>query len=243
LVSAQSMYCKVVSADDWIMPDCLTKMVQLGQAHPTVGIIGSYQRSGDRLKWQAVPRTVDVMSGRDACRLALLKRAYIFGGPTAFLYRSDLVRRSNSFFPHARLHADTSVCYEYLQHCDFGFVHEVLSEERLHPGQLSSEVDQLGAGVVAYLEVLLEYGPLYLSAEELAFRKKEVFEGYYRFLGRNLLKLKSRKFWKFHSARLREIGCRINWRIIVTAAIKEALAEIRDPRTGLRKLDVLLKHR
>jgi hypothetical protein len=122
-------------------------------------------------------------------------------------------------------------------------VHEVLSEERLHPGQLSSEVDQLGAGVVAYLEVLLEYGPLYLSAEELAFRKKEVFEGYYRFLGRNLLKLKSRKFWKFHSARLREIGCRIDWRIIVTAAIKEALAELRDPRTGLRKLDVLLKHR
>ena len=150
---------------------------------------------------------------------------------------------NKSFFPHTRLHADTSACYEYLRHCDFGFVHEVLSEERLHPGQLSSEVHRLSAGVLAYLEVLLEYGPIYLNEEEFTSRKKEVFDGYYRYLGRNLLKLKSREFWELHSSRLREIGSEIDWPIIVTAAIKEALGEIRHPGAAMAKLDAYLKQK
>src|ERR1700722_6944965 len=43
LISTEGKYCKVVSADDWISPECLSRMVMLAEANPTVGLVGSYQ--------------------------------------------------------------------------------------------------------------------------------------------------------------------------------------------------------
>jgi glycosyltransferase involved in cell wall biosynthesis len=241
LRSASSKYCKVLSADDWLMPDCLTKMVSLAEEHPRVGIVGAYQRSGETLRWRALPTTVRVLPGRDACRLCLLDRKFLFGAPTAFLYRSDLESPGKPFFPHLRSHADTSVCYEYLREREFGFVHEVLSAERLHPGQWSSEMDALGAGSVAYLEVLMEYGPWYLSEAEFASRREQVLEEYYQGLGRYALRLKNRKFWSFNAARLREIGLKLDWPRVLAAALWKALEEIRHPKTAVRKIEILMK--
>lgn len=234
-INPQAKYTKFVCADDWIMPDCLSKMVHFAEAHPTVGIIGSYQRSGGHVRWQELPRTVTVLSGRDVCRLALLKGVQVFGAPTAFLYRSDIAKLTKSFLPHSRPHADTSACYEYLQYCDFGIVHEVLSVERLHDGQISSSVNRLGGGDLAYLEGLLDYGPRYLSESELSIRKGEAFQEYYRFIGGSVLKLRDRSFWNFQVARLREIGYPINWRMVGRAVIQEVMDESKRPVTACQK--------
>src|SRR5882672_9155325 len=45
LVPPHHKYCKIVSADDWITPDCLGKMVALAEAQPTIGLVGCHQRS------------------------------------------------------------------------------------------------------------------------------------------------------------------------------------------------------
>src|SRR5690242_5494744 len=34
LMPATAKYCKVVSADDWLFPECLEKMVSLAETHP-----------------------------------------------------------------------------------------------------------------------------------------------------------------------------------------------------------------
>src|SRR5262245_48451206 len=47
LVSGSAKYCKVVSGDDFILPEYLTKVVEFAEANPTVGIVGSYQLSGN----------------------------------------------------------------------------------------------------------------------------------------------------------------------------------------------------
>jgi len=241
LVPHHCKYCKVVCADDWIAPNCVSKMVHFAEAHPTVGIVGSYQRSGKNVKWCGLPLTVDVMSGRDAGRLALLEAIHVFGTPTSVLYRADLVRMHKFFFPHARSHADTSACYEAFQFCDFGFLHEVLSTERVHSGQWSAEMDALDAGSVAYLDVLLRYGPLFLTAAEFDARKKEVFDAYYRALGGCIWKLKGREFWKFQQSRLVEMGCELEWAKVANASIKEALSEAKNPATALRKIWAVMK--
>jgi glycosyltransferase involved in cell wall biosynthesis len=240
-VSHDSRYCKVVSADDWIMPDCLSKMVTLAEAYPTVGVVGCYQLSGSKVKWQGLPRTVNVMSGRDAGRLGLLKGIHVLGTPTSTLYRADLLRMRKAFFPHSRAYADTSACYEALQHSDLGFIHEVLSVERVHSGQWSAAMDRLDAGSVGYLDVLLQYGPLYLSATEFSMRRKEVFDGYYRSLGGCILKLRGRDFWKFHETRMREMGCRLVWTRIAKGAIDEILHEAKNPAMAIRKVRAVLK--
>ena len=41
-ISPESKYCKLLHADDWLFPNCLEMMVRVNEAHPSVGIVGSY---------------------------------------------------------------------------------------------------------------------------------------------------------------------------------------------------------
>ena len=159
LISKDSTYCKVVSADDWITHDYLDKMIVFAESHPTAGIVGCYQQSRDVIKWKTLPINVELVSGREICRRGLLEGGETFGTPTSLLYRSEFVRKHEKFYPHSLDYADTSACYSILKDCDFGFVHEVLSYERIHDQQISEEVRNKGKGNVAYIQILLEYGP------------------------------------------------------------------------------------
>lgn len=242
-VSAASRYFKVVSADDWIEPQCLSKMVSFALAHPTVGILCCHQQSGKNVRWRELGDSAIVLPGREACRMSLLQGTWLFGAPTGFLYRTDLLRLGKPFFPNSRPHADTSACYECLQHCDYGVVPEILATERVHEGQISSKIERVGAGDLAYLEVLLEYGPVYLSEAEFAARREVVLRDYYRVLGGCLLKLKGSEFWRFQRTRLAEIGCEFSWLRIIAAAAREAVVEIRNPAMAMRKMLAVVQAR
>lgn len=243
LVRPEHKYCKVVSADDWILPECLSRMVALAEAHPQVGIVGCYQQSLDRVRWQGLPPSVSVMSGRELGRLTFLDGIRVFGTPTSVMYRGDLVRMRPAFFPHNGAHADTSACFEVLKSSDFGFVHDVLAVERVHGGQWTAEMDSLNANLVSWLEMLLQYGPVYLTPAELAALKQEGFDTYYRGLGGCLLKLKGQKFWTFHRERCRELGIRWEWARIARAALNEIITEAREPATAMRKVRAAILQR
>jgi glycosyltransferase involved in cell wall biosynthesis len=235
LVGPESSYTKVVCADDWLLPNALSKLVALGEAHPRVGIIAGHQQSGQDVRWSELPQSVNVLPGREACRLGLLKGVKLFGAPTGFLYRSTLMRQEKPFFPNDHPHSDTSACYEFLDQCDYGVVHDVLSVERLHSDQISSGIEPLAAGDLAYIETVLEYGPRYLSNEEYQTRVRQLFKGYYRFLGGALLKRRGQKFWDFQTKRLKDMGVNLSWPRIWVGAIAEAIAEARHPGTAFKK--------
>ena len=236
MVPPDSKYFKVVCADDWILPQCLSKMVRFAEQRPSVGVVSCYQQSGSEVRWAELSPMITVLTGREACRKALLEGVKLFGAPTAFLYRSDLLRMGKPFFPNLRPHSDTSACYQALQHCDLGIVHELLSVERVHGGQITSKVERMANGTVAYVEVLLEYGPIYLTEQELIARKKEVFDQYYRFLGGCFLKMRGQEFWNFQRTRLNELGCELQWRYVAAGAMSETFEEIRNPRVAFGKL-------
>jgi glycosyltransferase involved in cell wall biosynthesis len=92
-ISPESRYCKVVSADDWLLPGALSRFVEFAAEHPTAGIIGSYQQSGDAIRWKGIPADVELLSGRDACRLALINEIHVFGTPTSVLRQEDSAYR------------------------------------------------------------------------------------------------------------------------------------------------------
>src|SRR5260221_13190246 len=73
LMSAQARYCKVVSADDQIFPDCISHMVELAEANPSVGIVGCYQLSGGVVRWQGFRYPAFVVPGRELGRQFLLQ--------------------------------------------------------------------------------------------------------------------------------------------------------------------------
>jgi glycosyltransferase involved in cell wall biosynthesis len=242
-ISPESRYCKFVSADDHLMPQCLSTMVRFAARNPSVGVVGSYQQSNDIINWKGLPESVSVLSGREVCRLGLLQDLRVFGNPTSVLYRADLIRRTASFFPHSGPHADTSACYAYLKDCDFGFIHEVLSAERVHEGQLTKDVERVSGSALAFIETLHGYGPLYLSESELARRWEEVLAGYYQMLGHCVLKMKRREFWEFQKAGLKRLGCSLDRRQVFIEAIREVVTELRTPLTALRKFASTLRER
>jgi hypothetical protein len=103
-------------------------------------------------------------------------------------------------------HADTAACYKYLQHCDFGFVHQVLAFERIHSGQTSEKSRKLNYYIAEHLNNLVTYGPKYLSETELEERIQEHIANYYRFLGKNVFRRRGEEFWEYHKRQLQECG-------------------------------------
>jgi glycosyltransferase involved in cell wall biosynthesis len=213
LISVRSKYCKVVSADDWLFPECLTRMVSLAEANPSVGIVGSYQLSGGGTHWRRwcvkhdqVPYPSTVIPGREICRSHLLGGPYVFGAPTSILYRSDLIRGQDCFYPNSTAEADTSACLKYLQEADFGFVHQVLSYEREGHVRTTTRSFNLNAYVSSHLSDLLEYGGKLLSTDERDRRLGRVMHAYYRFLAESALKFRGRDFWRYHKERLETLG-------------------------------------
>lgn len=213
LISAASLYCKIVSADDWLFPECLARMVGLAEANPSVGIVGSYQLSGGgkewrdwSVKWDQVPYPSTVVPGREVGRIYMLGGPDVFGSPTSLLYRADLVREHGRFYPNSTAEADTSACCRCLQATDYGFVHQVLSYERVHNARMTTLSQSLNAYLSSNLSDLLEYGETFLSTGERDQRIRQLMAQYHEFLAISALKLRDRKFWAYHRRRLKELG-------------------------------------
>jgi glycosyltransferase involved in cell wall biosynthesis len=237
LIPPAAKYCKVVSADDLIFPDCLTRMVEVAEAHPSVGIVGSYQLSGSVIRWQGFEYPKVVFPGREICRRIFLdgNPKFGFGAPTSLLYRADLVRQHEAFYPNASAEADTSACFRALEHADFGFVYQVLCYEKTHGDTQSSKSATLNRYASANLNDLMQYGPLYLGKEEQARLLEASLGGYHRFLAVNMFRFRGKEFWNYHKGRLEELGYPLRTRQLFRAAAVKALREILNPEQALRK--------
>ncbi len=210
MISPASKYCKDVSADDWILPECLERMVTVAEANPSVGVVGSYQLSGGCDKWylrtDGLPYPTDSFSGREIGRKSLLGKLNVLGNPTSNFYRSDLVRRNCDFFPNESAEADVSAIYNCLKDSDFGFVHQVCSCERLHAGQITKTSQGFNAYLSSKLSDLRNYGSYFLTSAEIAARTEELLDDYYRFLAIAVVNFRNDKFWNYHKKRLQEVG-------------------------------------
>jgi glycosyltransferase involved in cell wall biosynthesis len=245
LMSPAARYCKVVSSDDFIFPQCLAKMVELFQTNPSAGIVGAFQLSGTVVRWQGFryPRTI--IPGREIGRHCLLwDQEYVdgqpvlgFGSPTSLMYRADLIRNAPAFYPNSSPHSDTSACFKTLQSSDFGFVYEVLAYERIHSETQTSMSTQLNRYISANLSDLQHYGSFYLSDQELKRQVKRTLNGYHRFLVVNLFSgSRDKEFWVYHKGRLEELGYPLTRFTLLKAAVATVLEESMNPKLAIGKL-------
>jgi glycosyltransferase involved in cell wall biosynthesis len=238
-ISSSVKYCKVVSADDFIFPECISKLVELAESNPSVGIVGSYQLSGDHILWQGFKYPKSVVSGADLCRRIFLSRdkTFGFGTPTSLLYRADLVRGSGEFYPNPSPHSDTSACFASLACSDFGFVFEVLSFERTHTQTQSSASAEMNRYSSAAISDVVAYGRFYLSEAEQAQQVKTRLKGYHRFLAVNyFVGGRKKEFWDYHRGRLKELGFSLTWLDLFQAAATTVLEEFANPGLAIEKL-------
>jgi glycosyltransferase involved in cell wall biosynthesis len=222
-ISATSKYCKVVHADDWLFPDCLARMVELAESQPSAGIVGAYRLDEDQVNLDGLPYPSHVVPGRELCRAALLSGLYVFGSPTSLLIRCDLIRARAAFYNTDNIHADQEVCFELLQNCDFGFVHQVLTYTRRHNETTTTFIRRFETYRLGHLTVLKNFGPFYLTPEEYQARLRLTLTAYYKFLARKVLELKDKEFWTYHKSELARLGHPFNTARLMRALLSELL--------------------
>ena len=239
LISPLSKYCKVVSADDWLYPECLTRMVEAAEANPSAGFVGAYQLSGGgnrwEVRWAGLPARCSVISGREICRATLLGGPYVFGTPTSTLYRSDLVRSREDFYPTPVPYADVSAYFEYLRDTDFAFLHQVLSYERVHENTLSTDHKRINTQAADVLRNFLDYGPVYLTKQEFDGRLEALLGDYYRLLAAGILNFREQKFWEHHRKTLAELGYPFYCRRLTKAIGAKLLDLALNPKETIEK--------
>lgn len=228
-ISPESKYCKIVQADDWLFPECLTRMVEVAEANPSVGIVSSYRLYDRWVDCDGLPYPSTVVPGREVVRRVLLDGISVFGSMSTVLIRADLIRSSHPFYNEAHLYADTEACFEVLQRSDFGFVHQVLTYSRLHDEQLSSSAIGNQTWRLSRLDKITRFGHFYLDAKEYQLCLERTLDTYYRVQGNNLLKLRGRKYWSYHQKELAEIGFSFSWHRVVKGAFLEMIRVFSEP--------------
>jgi glycosyltransferase involved in cell wall biosynthesis len=234
-ISAESKYCKLVFADDWIFPECLERMVSVADAHPTVGIVGAYVLQGTEVICTGLSYSETVVSGREICRRHFLERLYVFGSANAVLYRTDLVRAGERFYNESNIHADTEVCFTILKNISFGFVHQVLTFTRVRPESLSTTSADLHTYHSGMLRILRTHAGDYLAPWELQELLRHHVSEYYRFLGKSLL-LGRKNTLQYHRKQLLEQGMSFSWPRVLRGAVEDVWGRLLDPKSTAARI-------
>lgn len=227
LASTDSVYCKMLMADDWLFPECLQRMVNAAQRHPSISLVCSYAFDGRHVMWDGFPYPAELVPGREAARQALcgVGRSYFLGSPTSMLMRTRDTRIRQPFFNESNLHCDFEACMELLAIGDFAFVHQVLSLNRVHEKSLSSQLNDKYETVRGNdVDMMARFGRKFLGDEEFSFHRQRTLYFYYRALARNLLLFRGPEFWR----RQRKQFERMPVEFSAFAFLRALLAEIWD---------------
>jgi glycosyltransferase involved in cell wall biosynthesis len=216
-----SQYCKIVHADDWIFAECLSRMVEVGEANPSVGIVSAYKLYGNRVTNDGIPHSTQMLKGAEPCRAFLMGTYNAFGTPTSILMRSQPIRQREALYAETgdiHIAADVQVCLELLKESDFGFVHQVLSFSRKHEESLTAKSFDFCAVLPEKLHLLRHYGRYYLNKDEYNQCWKAAMATYLRVLAGGLFTSPPRQFWEFHRAELAKFGYRLNFWVLLQNA-------------------------
>jgi glycosyltransferase involved in cell wall biosynthesis len=229
-ISPDTRYCKIVQADDWIFPQCLAEMVALAEAHPTVDVVSSYELRGRNVCGSGLPFESKVVPGRQACRMHMLHELSLFGTPTTVLFRAAVLRARDPFYEEGRYFEDTELMYQLLRERDFGFVHQVLSFNRVREDSIWGRFRPLDPLPLANLTMVSRYGRTYLADEEYQAHFKRCHDIYFKMLGRAWLRGAGQSFMDFHRKGLSDIGEGLSrWKLFryAMAAIVDELLPVR----------------
>jgi glycosyltransferase involved in cell wall biosynthesis len=210
-VGPEAAYVKVIQSGDLMFPDCLVRMVDVGERNPEAVLVTAYRMVGADVRAIGIPLEVEVMPGHETRRRALLGGPDLLGAPSNVLVRADVVRTRATFFsPDLFFHcADHEAFYWFLTHGDLGFVHQVLTYSGVHEGQATDYVQRVRAWIPSDLYLLATFGPDCLSAGELTRRARQMVWRYNDLLARQSAKLRpwrDREFANHHREALSRLA-------------------------------------
>lgn len=236
-ISPHCEYCKIVHADDWLFPECLSKMVELAEANPSVVIVSGYILAEKNILNAEIPYPSHIVEGGEIARAYLLNTFHLYLSPSSQLIRSDAIRRRQKLYDESGIIVqakDCEMCLEFLKDADFGFIHQVLTFARFHSNSLTSKMHRYYPFFLERLDLLVRFGRFYLSEEELDACWKREMLGYSRFLGRSVFTARGKDFWQFHKEELRKLGHPITPLRLARNALMEVIRCFAEPAKHLQ---------
>jgi glycosyltransferase involved in cell wall biosynthesis len=210
LISPESRYCKLVQADDWIFPNCLSEMVQVGESDPRIGLIGGYALYETDVYLDGLPYPSVHTPGRQLARRILLDGLAVTGTPTNLMVRSEIVRARSPFYDETCPIEDAVIIYHVLEQWDFGFVHQVVTFTRRANSGLMSSIGTYNPSLLVRLMAAHRHAQPFLTREELRTLQATVDRDYLYYLGESVLRLRDRRFWEFQERVVTYAGLRFS---------------------------------
>jgi len=232
-----AQYLKIVQADDYIFPDCLLLMLKAFAQSKSIGLVGSYWLKGSEVRGSGFPYPNTMLPGKELARAYLRTGVWVFGSPTAVMYRSSLVKKGQPFYDESRLHEDTEKCMQILAEWDFGFVHQVLSFSRADNESISSAVRAFHPAALDRYIILQRYATAFAEPDEAAAIKKNSRRYYYQALARHALRFRNAEFWRYHRNGLKTLGEKLDSSYLALQIARQLLWMLANPgTTALRAL-------
>jgi glycosyltransferase involved in cell wall biosynthesis len=237
-ISPSSTYCKLLSGDDWLYPEFIAKSVEVAERFPNVGVVASYSVNTEfGFRWPGLDIGKTVFDGRDICRWFLLGLIDSFFAPSVVLYRSSLVRAERHFFPGTAASADLSACLNCLGKMDLGFVHQILSFERIHKDSDTAQVRKMNTYLLDRIPILKELAPRYLTPAEYSQRLEEILTEYYEaVLVAGIFAFREKEFWRLHKKRLGQLDYPFYGARLFKGIVKKSLDLALNPKQTLEKV-------
>ena len=213
-IDAESKYVKFVHADDWIFPECLSRMVEVAETSERVGLVSAYRLEEDQVSLDRLPAAAPLepgkdwftMDGRSVARSIFLHKASVLGSPSSLLFRSSLVPEGGRFYSEDYLHADKDAGLRVLLDHEFGFITQVLTFTRRHNESVTSLTNSLDTRRQENLLLLQQYGPDVLPSSEYDDALHWELRAYYDFLAKKTGTGSGAEFWKSHRKLLETSG-------------------------------------
>lgn len=225
-ISPDSKYCKVVHADDWIFEDCVTRMVEVAEEYPTVGVVSAYRLSGERITLDGLPYPGSFYTGKEIGRKFLINGRAYFGAPTSVLLRSSLIRKREKFYDETYHASDQGAILDLLKESDFGFVHQVLTFAREHENSATNTIAKESyTAIHCDLKFQYEFGPYFLDEKENKSRTSKKMHLFYIRLVRNLLKEKSIEALRNQKKVLTSLGINVKTGTLTRYFVRELVLQ------------------
>jgi glycosyltransferase involved in cell wall biosynthesis len=242
LISPSSRYCKVVQADDFIFPQCLSAMVALAEKNPGVALVGAYGLFGRDVYLDGIDLRETVIPGGDLCRRYLRDGLFVFGSPNSVMMRSDLVRARQPFYVLDSPFEDVEVCLDLLNGTDFGFVHQVLTFTRRENTSIFTGIRSYDPLLLCRLICLARHGRNFFEAREYEPLLRAAERDVYEYLGGAWWTRRSEsKLWSFYREGMVCAGLPLSkarLRLhILAAALRLALNPLATTSAALRRFN------
>jgi glycosyltransferase involved in cell wall biosynthesis len=238
-ISGASAFCKIVQADDYIFPECLRLMVQAFEQSESIGLVSSYWLDGNKLWGSGLPRQTTMLPGKDCARWYLRTGTTFFATQTQVMYRASLLRGHGDFYNASFPFADLEKHMEILEHCDFGFVHQVLTFSRRDNESSLRSIQSFAPSYLLNYIFARRYAHVLLEDKEAILIEAKYKRELYRYLARSALRFRGRGFWEFQKKGLAALDKqeKLDWTYLIMTAGLEVLWLISNPgMTTMRAL-------